>query len=212
MFNSTNAFPITSPVVTFTGLIVGSGLTLLHDEATEALGNIQKKCCGFVQLSTYINPEKPTKLPFKGYHPFQVFVIFPIHAKPWSSFCKAMMNKQETNFQPDTYFFCTGKVAGFLDHNMMTCRPRLTKDLVFIIVPDSWKFHEKTISQNSIWTTPSATKITEQPATDPYDRAAFMSISKRATQQPTTPATTSASFTSRTPRTESTILIPSCLY
>jgi hypothetical protein len=35
------------------------------------------------------NPRKPnpTMTPFKGFHPFQVFVIFPIHVNPWAILC-----------------------------------------------------------------------------------------------------------------------------
>lgn len=47
--------------------------TLLRNEATatEELGNIQKECCGFVQLSSYVTPGKPLKTPCKGFHPFK---------------------------------------------------------------------------------------------------------------------------------------------
>jgi hypothetical protein len=30
-------------------------------------------------------PGNASKTPFRGFHPFQVFIIFPIHANPWSS-------------------------------------------------------------------------------------------------------------------------------
>ena len=102
MFNGKGAFPITPPIVSFTGLVIGSGSTLIHMEA--GLEASQQKCCGFIRLSSYIAPGNPNKTPFKGFYPFQVFVIFPIHTKPWSSLCKGMTKKQETLFQSDTLF------------------------------------------------------------------------------------------------------------
>ena len=136
-----DTFPIISPIVSFTGLVISSGHTLLNDKA--GLEDTQLKCCAFIQLSTYLTPGNPSKTPFKGFHPFQVFVIFPIHLKPWSLLCKKLIDKRETHFQTNTSFFCTGKVAGFLDHRIMIHPPQLPQDKVFIIVPDTWDFFKK---------------------------------------------------------------------
>lgn len=64
MFDMTDNFPVIPPIVSFTGPIVGSGRTLLHDEGISGVGDTQRKCCGFVQLSTYLVPGNPTKTPF----------------------------------------------------------------------------------------------------------------------------------------------------
>jgi hypothetical protein len=80
---------------------------------------------------------------FKGFHPFQVFVIFPIHANPWTSLCKKMVERQDTQFQPNTLFTYTGKVAGFLNHHIMVHPPQLTEDRAFIVVPNTWTFFDK---------------------------------------------------------------------
>ncbi|OAL42826.1 hypothetical protein IQ07DRAFT_525514 [Pyrenochaeta sp. DS3sAY3a] len=137
MFNFINSFPTVSPMVTFTGPIVGSGLVLLRDDPLSGLLDTQRKCCGFVQLSTFITPGNPTKPPFRRSHQVQVFVIFPIHVNPWMTRCKKMAERQNTQFQPNTTFNCTGRVAGFLNHHIMVHPPQLPKDYVFIVVPDS---------------------------------------------------------------------------
>jgi hypothetical protein len=88
MFDTMKKFPVISPTVSFTGPIINSGNKLLHNESISGLGDIQRKCCGFIQLSTFITPGNASKRPFRGFHPFQLFIIFPIHANPWSSLCK----------------------------------------------------------------------------------------------------------------------------
>ncbi|OAL42603.1 hypothetical protein IQ07DRAFT_606584 [Pyrenochaeta sp. DS3sAY3a] len=98
MFNAIDSLPTVSPIVTFTGPIVGSGLVLLRDDPLSGLLDTQRKCCGFVQLSTFITPGNPTKPPFRGSHQFQVFVIFPIHVNPWMTRCKKMAERQNTQF------------------------------------------------------------------------------------------------------------------
>jgi hypothetical protein len=122
------------------------------------------------------------KTPFKGYHPFCVFVIFPVHVVPWSLLCKGMVDRKDSRFQPNTVFSCTGKVAGLLDHRLMTQPPLLPQDYVFIVVPDTWTFHEKTIR---VSTTPE-----KQSSIDPFGKSRFLSPSKRVQNPPSTPAPT----------------------
>jgi hypothetical protein len=211
MFNRTDTFPITLPIVSFTGPIVGPGSTLLDGEAVPDLGNIQLKCCGFVQLSTYLAPGNPTRTPFKGFHPFQVFVIFPIHANPWTSLCKRMIERKETQFQLNVSLSCTGKVAGFLDHRIMVHPPQFTQDYVFIVVPDTWQFHDNA-SRDSISTSPLVTTPAKQPSADPFDPARFMSPSKPVTQQTTNSTMGMASFTRQPPHADPASLTPSSQY
>jgi hypothetical protein len=110
------------------------------------LDNVQLKCCGFVQLTTFLAPGNPDKTPFRGFHPFQVFVIFPIRANPWASLCKKMAERRDTQFQSNVLLTCTGKVAGLLGHHLMVQPPTLEQDYVFIVVPDSWTFLDKGVS------------------------------------------------------------------
>jgi hypothetical protein len=111
-----------------------------------ALDDVQLRCCGFVQLTTYLAPGNPVKTPFRGFHPFQAFVIFPIRANPWASLCKKMAERRDTHFQNNGLLTCTGKVAGLLDHRLMVQPPGLAQDYVFIVVPDSWTFLDKGLS------------------------------------------------------------------
>ena len=208
MFKRTDTFPITPPIVSFTGLVLGPGSTLLDVEAVPGLGDIQLKCCGFIQLSTYLAPGNPTRTPFKGFHPFQVFIIFPIHADPYPSLCRKMIERKESSFQSDVILTCTGKVAGFLDHRIMVNPPQLTEDHVFIVVPDTWTFHDKATSSSE--TTPA--KAAKQPPADPFDPARFMSPSKPVIQQTTNSTMATASFTRQPPHAEPASSTPSCQY
>ncbi|KAM4064092.1 hypothetical protein HRG_007120 [Hirsutella rhossiliensis] len=122
LFASMGDFPCIPPIVSFTGLIVGTGHSSLRRDLLPGLGAAQLNCCGFVRLSTYVAPGMPNKVPFKGFHPFQVFVIFPVRANPWAILCK---------------------VAGLLRHDVMLYPPGSDRDNVFIVVPDSWTFLDK---------------------------------------------------------------------
>ncbi|RTE68350.1 hypothetical protein BHE90_017273 [Fusarium euwallaceae] len=144
--SATDQFPLSSPIVSFTGPVVGPGPALLHKESVPALDDIQLKCCGFVQLTTFLAPGNPDKTPYRGFHPFQVFVIFPIRANPWASLCKKMAERRDTQFQSNVLLTCTGKVAGLLGHHLMVQPPTLEQDYVFIVVPDSWTFLDKGVS------------------------------------------------------------------
>ncbi|KAH7237980.1 hypothetical protein B0J15DRAFT_538480 [Fusarium solani] len=148
-FASVDHFPSVPPVVAFTGPVVGSGRTLLRKESIPGLDGVQLKCCGFVQLSTFIAPGNPDKTPFKGFHPFQVFVIFPVHANPWAALCKKMVERQDTQFQANALFTCTGKVVGLLDHNIMVHPPGLDRDYVSTAVPDTWTFPDWATSKSA---------------------------------------------------------------
>ncbi|KAH8701387.1 hypothetical protein GQ44DRAFT_717750 [Phaeosphaeriaceae sp. PMI808] len=76
--------------------------------------------------------------------------------------CKKMAERQNTQFQPNTTFNCTGRVA----------------DYVFIVVPDSWSFTDKS-SRDSSLTSPPTTTPTKQSSSDP--RSKFMSPAKPVT-------------------------------
>ncbi|KAH7117532.1 hypothetical protein EDB81DRAFT_246016 [Dactylonectria macrodidyma] len=186
-FSTMNCFPTTSPIVSFTGPIVGCGRSLLQQESIHTLGEVQLKCCGFVQLSTFIAPGSPDRTPYKGFHPFQVFVIFPIHANPWASLCKKMTDRQDTQFQPKAMFTCTGKVAGLLNHHQMIHPPDLERDYVFIVVPDTWTFLDRAMAASTS-ATPSPTTTSKQrsSASLPFNeaKALFTTPPKRKEEQP----------------------------
>ena len=141
MLTGINEFPSQLPFVNFTGPVIDSGLSLLRHDTTTELGHNLRKCCGFVQLSSYISPGKPDESPYKGYHPFQVFIIFPTEALPWKVLCEKMVASPQSRFQPGTFLSCSGYVAGFLDHDLMVHPPPQPQDYVFIITPETWTFH-----------------------------------------------------------------------
>lgn len=191
MFNAVDGFPTMSPIVTFTGPIVGSGITHLHDDPVSGLSESQRRCCGFVQLSTFITPGNPAKPPFRGSHQFQVFVIFPIHVNPWMVRCKKMAERQTTQFQPNGILTSTGRVAGFLNHRAMVHPPQLPQDYVFIVVPDSWSFHEKLSRHSMSPTNPLTVASSQRLPSDPRSR--FISPAKRKLDQIIEPVTPKAS-------------------
>ncbi|KAH8727318.1 hypothetical protein GQ44DRAFT_703892 [Phaeosphaeriaceae sp. PMI808] len=116
--------------------------------------------------------------------------------------CKKMAERQNTQFQPNTTFNCTGRVAGFLNHHIMVHPPQLPQDYVFIVVPDSWSFLDKS-SRDSSLTSPPTTTPTKQSSSDP--RSKFMSPAKRKSGQLSEPVTPKASSDNGAP-----ITTPSC--
>ncbi|KAI8648741.1 hypothetical protein NCS55_01482400 [Fusarium keratoplasticum] len=137
-------FPLIQPVVSLTGQVLGTGQTHLIKDSVPLLDDAQLRCCAFIQCCTYITPGQPSKSPLKGFHPFQVFILFPIHALPFSLLCKKMADRKDTQFVPGVPFNCVGKIVGLLDHSLMVAAPTVDeKDYVFIVVPDSWTFPDK---------------------------------------------------------------------
>ncbi|KAH6874196.1 hypothetical protein B0T10DRAFT_415665 [Thelonectria olida] len=67
--SATDQFPLVPPTVSFTGPVAGPGHALLHKESVPALDDAQLKCCGFVQLTTFLAPGNPDKTPYRGFHP-----------------------------------------------------------------------------------------------------------------------------------------------
>ncbi|KAM4061854.1 hypothetical protein HRG_013400 [Hirsutella rhossiliensis] len=143
LFASMDNFPCIPPIVSFTGFILGPGHSLLRQDLLPDLDAAQLNCCGFVQLSTYLAPGIPDKIPFRGFHQFEVFVIFPIHANPWAILCK---------------------VAGLLSHRVMIHPPGSDRDYVFIVVPDSWTFLDKATSTAAASSSAISTPLKEKPS------------------------------------------------
>ncbi|KAF2184533.1 hypothetical protein K469DRAFT_780858 [Zopfia rhizophila CBS 207.26] len=82
------------------------------------------------------------------------------------------------------------RVAGFLNHHIMVHPLQLLQDYVFIVVPDSWSFIDKS-SRDSSLTSPLTTTPTKQSSSDP--RSKFMSPAKRKSDQLSEPVTPKAS-------------------
>ncbi|KJZ75813.1 hypothetical protein HIM_04637 [Hirsutella minnesotensis 3608] len=187
---SSASYPTIMPVVSFTGPIVGSGLDLLHEDLAPAFDEAQLKCCGFVQLSTFLCPGKPEKTPLKGYHPFQVFVIFPVHANPWTSLYKKIVERRHSQFQPGAPFTCTGKVAGLLAHNVARQPPAFGQDYIFIVVPDTWTFLDKaSFDQPPTTRFPPTTPRRPTNSASEYDDAMARFTSTKKRQRPPRGAT-----------------------
>ncbi|KAH7110027.1 hypothetical protein B0J13DRAFT_662338 [Dactylonectria estremocensis] len=196
LFASMDSFPCVPPVVCFTGPIVGPGHSLLRQDLLPGLDATQLKCCGFIQLSTYLAPGNPDKTPFRGFHPFQVFIIFPIHTNPWAILCKKMTERRDSQFQTNTQFTCTGKVAGLLDHRVMVHPPGFERDYVFIVVPDTWTFLDKTTTSASqpAMSLPTLPKRQTSSASSAFQdmRAACYSVAAPSTLPPSPPTSSSA--------------------
>ncbi|KAM4063888.1 hypothetical protein HRG_006981 [Hirsutella rhossiliensis] len=185
---SGSQFPSTPPVVSFHGVVAGPGLDLLCPDFLPGLVPDQLRCCGFVRLTTYIAPGLPDRIPFKGYHPFEVFVIFTIYVNPWAVLCKKIAEKPNSSFLPGVPFTCTGKVVGLLDHRVMLCPPGSERDYVFIVVPDSWTFVERPSAAAAASASPLATPLWRQTqsASSTFDsvRAALYSVAAPASTAP----------------------------
>jgi hypothetical protein len=135
-----------APTASFTGPILGSGLTLLEPDTITTFDDNQRKCCGFVQLASYINPGKWHQTPMAGTHTFQVFVLFPILVQPWSARCAWMTKKESSIFQSGALFCCpSATVVGRLNHATMKTKPPREQDYVLIVVPNEWFFLDMSV-------------------------------------------------------------------
>lgn len=172
-------FPILAPIVSFMGYIVGNGLDMVQDYSVSGLDDVQRKCCGFVRLSTFVNPPDPMRPPFRGFHPFQVFVIIPIYAPPWSIIASKIKDNPRSFFQKNSLFYCQGKVAGLLDHSLLLNSTNISiDDHILIVTPDTWTFHES--SNSAPPPTPdSSLKTDPSKKTSWKDRSHFLTPSKK---------------------------------
>ncbi|XP_044714778.1 uncharacterized protein HRG_11813 [Hirsutella rhossiliensis] len=173
--SSVDTFPTIQPIVSFMGPVIGSGRDLLHGNSAAALDDTQLSCCGFVQLSTFICPGIPGKTPSRAFT-LPSFRHLPIHANPWTSLCKKMTERRDSQFQSNALFTCTGKIAGLLDHQIMKHAPAFDQDYIFIVVPDTWTFHDKAMSDQA-----SATQLLP---TTPKSASILMLASSRSMPDP----------------------------
>ncbi|KAM4063260.1 hypothetical protein HRG_010194 [Hirsutella rhossiliensis] len=106
-----------------------------------------------------------------------------------------MTERHDSQFQPNALFTCTGKITGLLDHQIMKHVPAFDQDYIFIVVPDTWTFLDRAMS-NQVSATqllPTTPKGTVGNPSDYSDELArFTSTKKRKAAQspafPTSPA------------------------
>ncbi|XP_044718762.1 uncharacterized protein HRG_07327 [Hirsutella rhossiliensis] len=97
----------------------------------------------------------------------------------------------QPQFQSNTLFTCTGKIAGLLDHQIMKHAPAFDQDYIFIVVPDTWTFHDKAMSDQAsatqlLPTTPKS--AVGNPSDYSVALARFTSTKKpKAAQSPASP-------------------------
>ncbi|KAM4063465.1 hypothetical protein HRG_013980 [Hirsutella rhossiliensis] len=60
-----------------------------------------------------------------------------------------MTERRDSQFQPNALLTCTGKIAGLLDHQIMTHAPAFEQDYIFIVVPDTWTFLDRAMSNQA---------------------------------------------------------------
>ncbi|KAM4061309.1 hypothetical protein HRG_013052 [Hirsutella rhossiliensis] len=102
-----------------------------------------------------------------------------------------MTERGDSQFQPNALFTCTGKIAGLLDHQIMTHAPAFDQDYIFIVVPDTWTFLDRAMSNQAsatqlLPTTPKGTVGNPSDYSDALAR--FTSTKKRkAAQSPASP-------------------------
>jgi hypothetical protein len=89
-------------------------------------------------------------------------------------------------------FSCTGKVAGFLSHKLMVQAPQMQQDYVFIVVPDTWIFHDKTMKAPISIPSQIATLDKKSSTANFFDKSKFLSPSKRQPREPSTPTASAA--------------------
>ncbi|KAM4066446.1 hypothetical protein HRG_000546 [Hirsutella rhossiliensis] len=102
-----------------------------------------------------------------------------------------MTERRDSQFQSNALFTCTGKIAGLLDHQIMKHAPAFDQDYIFIVVPDTWTFHDKAMSGQAsatqlLPTTPkSAPRLPTPHASGPVDPyAGIKSVIARSLPNP----------------------------
>jgi hypothetical protein len=106
-----------------------------------------------------------------------------------------MAERRDSQFQASAQFTCTGKVAGLLDHRVMVHPPGFKRDYVFIVVPDSWTFLDRTTTTATQPALPLSTPPNRQTssATSAFQdmRAACYSVATSSSLPPSPPTSSS---------------------
>jgi hypothetical protein len=146
---STTIFPATSPVVSFCGTVAGSGDALLNDNSLLRMSPDERRCSGFVQCSSYITPGNKGNSLRKNSHAFQVFILLPISVKPFDSRWSRYKDGKDSKFKQDNVVYCTGKVVGVLDRELMVSPSPSENDVVFVVVPDTLEIVKESMKSGS---------------------------------------------------------------
>lgn len=167
-----------APCVSFDGIISGSGETLLKEKV---LTPEMRKFCGFVQLSTYLDPGRPNATFRKGLHGFPVFVIIPITEAPFAQRYKTLAQSPQTPFQRNRRFACSmGIVVGVLPRHAMVNPPSGLSDMVLMVVPEDPDFYfgaRATVDVLNNWTGVDSTSRAKS------GRTSFLAPSKNSSSQ-----------------------------
>ncbi|KAM4063326.1 hypothetical protein HRG_013875 [Hirsutella rhossiliensis] len=60
-----------------------------------------------------------------------------------------MTERPDGQFQPNALLTCMGKIAGLLDHRIMAHAPAFEQDYIFFVVPDTWTFLDRAMSNQA---------------------------------------------------------------
>ncbi|KAH7114032.1 hypothetical protein EDB81DRAFT_848626 [Dactylonectria macrodidyma] len=161
-----------SAVFSFTGPVVGPGPALLHKEFVPALDDVQLKCCGFVQLTTFLAPGNPRQ------NTVQRFPSLP--------------ERRDTQFQSNVLLTCTGKVAGLL-----AVRSSSSNHTPFEEIKAKFTARRPAASPTPLpaATPASASTPGESMPSRPASGADYTPPAKRPRQSPTSPITIPSSGT-----------------
>ncbi|KAM4058269.1 hypothetical protein HRG_014604 [Hirsutella rhossiliensis] len=100
-----------------------------------------------------------------------------------------MTERRDSQFQPNALLTCTGKIAGLLDHQIMTHAPAFEQDYIFIVVPDTWTFLDRAMSNQAsatqlLPTTPKGSATPRTIAMRWPGQSILMMTSKRSLPDP----------------------------
>ncbi|KAI8175763.1 hypothetical protein K4K53_010935 [Colletotrichum sp. SAR 10_77] len=183
-----------APCVSFDGIISGSGETLLKEKV---LTPERRKFCGFVQLSTYLDPGRPGATFQKGLHGFSVFVIIPITEAPFAQRYRTLAQSPQTPFQRNRRFACSmGSVVGVLPRHVMVNPPTGITDMVLMVVPEDPDFYfgaRATVDVLNNWTGVDSTSRAKS------GRSRFLTPSKNSSSQASGAADNGATSSSDSP-------------
>ncbi|KAF4835254.1 hypothetical protein CGCTS75_v002815 [Colletotrichum tropicale] len=183
-----------APCVSFDGIISGSGETLLKEKV---LTPERRKFCGFVQLSTYLDPGRPGATFQKGLHGFSVFLIIPITEAPFAQRYRTLAQSPQTPFQRNRRFACSmGSVVGVLPRHVMVNPPTGITDMVLMVVPEDPDFHfgaRATVDVLNNWTGVDSTSRAKS------GRSRFLTPSKNSSSQASGAADNGATSSSDSP-------------
>ena len=161
------------------------------------LQNGQAKACCFVRLAGYLQPANEDMPPYKGQHPFHIFILFPLNQQPWQSICKWMMTATGRGpFTPKSWLCGTGPVVGILNRKAIEGFPESDTDTtILVVIPETWEFVTRTtleppppVSVSQATTPRSESATTAGPGSGRVSRNPFASPRTSETTPSTPPS------------------------